>query len=315
MADWDLSSSEKQKLKELTSELDISPSEVIDAVTAVKYLQESSDSFVEAAQIHREFLTERLEQFEQALTTLQNQHIPILIEDFTFSSGEPVFGELDVAPQLKIEYDGRNGELLYLEHQVNQECLKEIKEEKATSGTWTEVKVVDITDRWKPILLYKNLEDPSLSSTKQLDSVNDFIFRTKKLDRETFCGKIVGHGATVELMEWLSSMAVSITQELQERFSLERNVGDASGKLLFGYRDEKEAFESGEEPKRYPKTTFRVNHYPETDIATSAVAIEVYDYQTNELLDVYYSDSTVVLSELAGEFLQGAFWLMDKTME
>lgn len=298
-------------MKELADKLDVSPTDVFESVTDVKYLSESADSYLESAKVQRSFLSQWLEEFEKAVHKLFDEHIEIEFDDLTIEIGNeleqalqegiPKRGDIDIPqhPVLRIQVD--DDEIRYMESSVNEEEIENLR------GEWDSFKgeraVSAISSEGYPVIEH--------DLVTEFETKDEYpLFTVKEIERDDFCKKGVGHGKFNEVLDWLTNCSLEITQEMEERFGGEKEFR-RQGKYLFGYRDEKE----GEAKRRYPKTKYRINYYPETDMATSAVGLEIYDYRTNELLDVHYWDSDVTLSELASEFLEGAFWMMDDAME
>lgn len=302
-------------MKELADKLDTSPTSVFESVTDLKYLSESADSYIESAKVQRSFLSQRLEEFEKAVHELFDEHIEIEFDDLTITIGNklhqslqegiPKRGDIDIPQHPVLRIQVVNDEITYVESSVNEEEIKNLR------GEWDSFRgeraVSAISSEGYPVIEH----DP----VTKFETKDEFpLFTTKEIERDDFCKKAVGNGKFDEVIDWLTSCSLEITQEMEERFGGEKEF-QKHGKYLFGYRDEKEAVEVGEVERRYPKTKYRINYYSETDMATSAVGLEIYDYQTDELLDVHYWDSDVTLSELASEFLEGAFWMMDDAMK
>lgn len=315
MVDWNLNRSEKEKLKKLADHLDTSPTSVFDSVTDVKYLRESADSYIESAKVQGSFLNQRLEEFEKAVHELIDAHIEIEFDDLTIAIGDklhqglqegiPKRGNIDIPQHPVLRIQVVDDEITYIESSVNDEEIENLR------GEWDSFRgeraVSAISSEGYPVIEH----DP----ITKFETKDEYpLFTTKDIERDDFCKKAVGHGKFDEVLDWLTSCSLEMTQEMERRFGGEKEF-QRQGKYLFGYRDEKEAVEAGETERRYPKTKYRINYYPETNLATSAVGLEIYDYQTDDLLDVHYWDSDVTLSELASEFLEGAFWMMDDAME
>lgn len=314
MADWNLNRSEKEKLKELADKLDTSPTDVFESVTDVKYLSESADSYIESAKVQRLFLSQRLEEFEKAVHKLFDEYIEIEFDDLTIAieneleqaleEGIPKRGDIDIPQHPVLRIQVADDEITYMESSVNEEEIENLR------GEWDSFKgeraVSAISSEGYPVIEH--------DLVAEFETKDEYPLLTiKEIERDDFCKKVVGHGRFDEVLDWLTNCSLEITQEMEERFGGEKEF-QRQGKYLFGYRDEKEAVEVGETERRYPKTKYRIKYYSETDMATSAVGLEIYDYRTDELLDVHYWDSDVTLSELASEFLEGAFWMMDDAM-
>lgn len=331
MTDRDFSESRQEKLEGLADELGVPRGEVVETVTDVEYLKESVDSFAEAATVKRAFLEDQLEKFEQSLKSLRSERIEVDIDGIVLRVGDDLNETLEEygIPRLRkdrpfVEFRRETKEVAYdmADHpfieirtvgdglrysmsEVNADEIRALSERLRDS----ERGLVRITNGGRPVIAEAGAPDatPYVDESSVLVEVNE-------IDRSEFCRAVVNYGAGDEVFDWVARHSLNVSKELQYRYGSVREI-ERDGKLLYGWRDDKEAFASGAATGDDPKTLLRVNQYPGMDDAAPTVGMEVYDAETDDLLTVLHSESGRVLAALAAEFLQGAFWLKDETAE
>lgn len=329
MTDWELDESRAEKLERLADDLGRPPGDVIESMIDVEYLEASVDSFTEEATAKQALLEHQLGSVERSLASLRSEGIEVDIDGIVLEVGDELNETLEEHGVPRLRTDGPFAEfqleanevayemathpfleirtagdgLRYVMSEVNDQEIEELAETLRDSRRG----LVEITDTGKPVV--GDAGDPDVVPHVDEDYV---LVEVNDVDRSAFCQAAVSYGAADEVLEWATQLALNVSKELQYRYGSAGAI-DRDGKLRYGYRDDADAFTSGDETGDKRDTLLRVQQYPETDEAVPTIAMEVYDDETGNLMTVLHAESSQVVAAVGAELLQGALWLRDET--